>query len=591
MNEMPKQNRGRKWQRRLLVGLAMMVTLVALFYLEEDWRGKRAWEVFKQEMEAKGMVLDWDKFVPSPVPDDQNFFTASTNILLRFKKAQGDAESDAAAQCSWLRINYDKAFPSYANTKTNPLLVAVVDVVLANAPGRDTGAHDLVVKFNDPGTAELVRGLMQKTLGRSIQGAAGFLFSEFQLSNIAPARIELEAASKPSVAVMENFIPQDLITNLGQLRIEADTNDNALRFRVLLSDVKVTASAADYLKWTDQFVPALDEVREALKRPYALLPGDYSQPTLVPIPNFVELRAVAQTLAQRAQCDFLLGRPEDALREITLIHDLCRMLKRIPPGQPITLVESMINVAIAGLYANTVADGLRLHAWKEPQLAALQAQLKDDDLISPVVASLSGEQAATCFSMLHSTPELTKALWGDKSFVQRLKDPAYRFFIFAPRGWLYQNAISHVRHSQAAVACYDASNQLIFPKPMNAWPGANLNFHSPYSFLEAVYLPNMSHAAQRTAYNQTWVNEAMVACALERCKLARGEYPETLEALVPQYIDALPHDVIGGQPLHYRRASDGTYVLYSVGWDEVDEGGTPGPANDLAKEDWVWNHY
>ena len=37
----------------------------------------------------------------------------------------------------------------------------------------------------------------------------------------------------------------------------------------------------------------------------------------------------------------------------------------------------MINVAIAGLYVKTIADGLREHAWQEPQLAALQEQLKE----------------------------------------------------------------------------------------------------------------------------------------------------------------------------------------------------------------------
>ena len=94
---------------------------------------------------------------------------------------------------------------------------------------------------------------------------------------------------------------------------------------------------------------------------------------------------------------------------------MCRILKRTPPGKPMTLVESMINVAIAGLYSATVADGLHLRAWQEPQLLALEEQLKADDLISPVVASLNSEEAATCISnMLNMTPDLRKRrFWGD----------------------------------------------------------------------------------------------------------------------------------------------------------------------------------
>ena len=47
---------------------------------------------------------------------------------------------------------------------------------------------------------------------------------------------------------------------------------------------------------------------------------------------------------------------------------------------------------------------------------------------------------------------------------------------------------------------------------------------------------------------------ARVAIALERYRLAHGAYPESLDVLAPQFIAQLPHDIINGQPLHYRRA-------------------------------------
>jgi hypothetical protein len=575
----------RQTQRRGLIGLVGLVTLVAIFYLEEDWRGKRAWETFKQDAEAKGVVLDWDKFIPAPVPDDENFFTASTNIALRFKKPQGDAETERAAGNPWLHIIYDtNSFPVFNNTKAAPLLVANIVVVLP--PGLAGGSHNPALTLTDPGTRAQVGQTIQTTIGRTAYGAAGFEFSELQLSNLAPARILLEADAPPALADIENLLPPDLATNLGHVRVETGADKDT--FRVLLADVRVT-TAADYLKWSDQFVPAFDEVREALKRPDAILPGDYSQPALIPVPNFVTMRTVAQTLAQRAQCDFLLNRPDEALHELTLVHDFCRILKRPPVGKPITLVESMINVAIAGLYAGMVADGLRLHAWKEPQLAALEQQLKEDDLSRWVIASLEGEEVYSSFNMLNPTPELIKALWGNIPLRQKLKDPSYIFFEFAPHGWLYQNAIVHVTHMQSAIQCFDVSNQLIFPQKMDAWAKSwPVRSTDPYSFLEAFYLPNMSKATQRTADMQTMVNEAEVACALERFHLAHGEYPETLDGLVPQFIEATPHDIIGGQPLHYRRTDDGKFLLYSIGWNETDDGGVPGTDSDMTKGDWVW---
>ena len=85
-------------------------------------------------------------------------------------------------------------------------------------------------------------------------------------------------------------------------------------------------------------------------------------------------------------------------------------------------------------------------------------------------------------------------------------------------------------------------------------------------------------------------------CALERYKLASGRYPETLDALVPQFIGKLPHDIIGGKPLHYRRTGDGKFVLYSIGWNEKDDGGVVVfrknslTAVDTEKGDWVWQY-
>src|SRR2546425_522428 len=83
------------------------------------------------------------------------------------------------------------------------------------------------------------------------------------------------------------------------------------------------------------------------ERPYERMAGDYQQPVSMPIPNFVTIRMVAQMLTQRAQCYLLMGQPDLALQELTLVHDLCRLLEAKPTGKPMTLVAAMIHVAVA----------------------------------------------------------------------------------------------------------------------------------------------------------------------------------------------------------------------------------------------------
>ena len=97
------------------------------------------------------------------------------------------------------------------------------------------------------------------------------------------------------------------------------------------------------------------------------------------------------------------------------------------------------------------------------------------------------------------------------------------------------------------------------------------------------------------AFAQSSVDLARVACAVERYRLAHGEFPATLDALSPQFIVKVPYDIINDQPLHYQRKEDGHFLLYSVGWNGTDDGGTFAlkpyavrAVPDPEKGDWVW---
>lgn len=69
----PKPGKFVRILRRVLFVLACLITLVAILVVEENWRGKRAWDKFRTEWEAKGEKFDVKSFVPPAVPDDENF--------------------------------------------------------------------------------------------------------------------------------------------------------------------------------------------------------------------------------------------------------------------------------------------------------------------------------------------------------------------------------------------------------------------------------------------------------------------------------------------------------------------------------------
>jgi len=206
---------------------------------------------------------------------------------------------------------------------------------------------------------------------------------------INPARITVRSANVPCVQEVEAFFPGPLPrfrAASGLRALPSGTNS----FRVF-ADPPRFCSAEDYLARTDPGKPAFDLMREALKRPYARMDGDYHRAVISPPRNFVGVRIVSQTLAQRAQAYLLLGQPEQALEEVTLLH-----LSAVVEADPLILVGAMIETAITAIYVEVVRDGLRMGAWREPQLIALQRQLETIHLGPLLVDGLSNERLAKC---------------------------------------------------------------------------------------------------------------------------------------------------------------------------------------------------
>jgi hypothetical protein len=117
---------------------------------------------------------------------------------------------------------------------------------------------------------------------------------------------------------------------------------------------------------------------------------------------------------------------------------------------------------------------------------------------------------------------------------------------------------------------------------------------NPQNCMAFMTLPTSGFAAQTVVRINNTIDLANVACALERYHLEHGEYPETLTALSPQYLEKIPPDVVDGQPLHYHRTSNGRFILYSVGWNGQDDGGVVGLNDhgrlDFYQGDWVWQY-
>jgi hypothetical protein len=75
----------------------------------------------------------------------------------------------------------------------------------------------------------------------------------------------------------------------------------------------------------------------------------------------------------------------------------------------------------------------------------------------------------------------------------------------------------------------------------------------------------------------------VVAIAIQQFRLRENKPPQALSELVPEFLPAIPIDPYDGQPLKYDLNSN-RYVVYSVGNNRQDDGGSVANAADLGAE-------
>jgi len=357
--------------------------------------------------------------------------------------------------------------------------------------------------------------------------------------------------------------------------------------------VQPQTPAADVLLALSGFDPALEELRQASLRPQARLPLNYEKGLEVVgdfLPWLAEEKRCAQFLQLRILAELDAGQSQQALEDVKLLLRVIDTTR----DQPF-LISHLVRIAMQAIALQPVYEGLAQHRWNDAQLAEIETALAAQDFLADFKSALRGER--TCAIDAFETMRLTRE---DKSFIEKnsATETVTNSLRWLPSAFFYQNELAFARmYEQFVLPLADLTNRTISLATYRAGQEnfqEQTNHFSPYKIQARMAFPSVCKSVLRFAISQTQVDEARVACALERFRLAHGNYPETLDALAPQCIDKLPHDVINGQPLHYRRADDGKYILYSVGWNEADDGGivsfTKTDRVDSEKGDWVWQY-
>jgi len=316
------------------------------------------------------------------------------------------------------------------------------------------------------------------------------------------------------------------------------------------------------------------------------------------LPHLARLKGSSQYLSLHANAALKAGDRETTLEDVKLLFRLIESIR----DEPI-VISQLVRIAMLSDALQPVWEGLAQRQWTEVELSAIGSTLGTLDFLADYHHAVRGERAFNLWGLdyirkmgiagLHEM-----GLERQDSEPPELKQLLMRVtFPLIPSGWFDQDKLylcrMYEKHLLPLVmlqerrvvshAAIEQANSALVP------PGG-----SPYYGFSRLLLPSLGGYAEKSARAKSSVDLARVACALERYRVANGQFPDTLDALAPKFIAKLPHDVINGQSLNYRRTDDGQFVLYSVGLNGTDDGGTVVLTKngnlDQNKGDWVWRY-
>jgi len=334
---------------------------------------------------------------------------------------------------------------------------------------------------------------------------------------------------------------------------------------------------------------SLRELRAALKQPSPNAGfqtnyfGSWKSSILKPRMHLV--RSAASWLAGGALVALHDGQQAAALANIQAIAGLADLHR-----EEYELASQMLRMEVARLGLHLTWEALQKEGWNDEQLLALQHCWEKLDLLEALERGMEGER---CFGMearrmlressgrleerLGETTTKPSESKGKRLFNHAL---ARRLLVgtYAENDWLFYLRFMQAEVEDARALRANRKWKEIADSLRAREVQINKMFDSPMRFLHLLSLtaiPNF-HGAYRTASRtETERRLAVTAIALKRYQLKRGNNAPSLEALVTEFLAAVPNDCMSGQPLCYRVNAGGTFTLYSVGDDGKDDGGNP----------------
>ena len=268
------------------------------------------------------------------------------------------------------------------------------------------------------------------------------------------------------------------------------------------------------------------------------------------------------------------GQDADAAEDVRTGLRLAGLARQLPDVRSTARIQTLVTRSLQPLW-----EGLSQHAWTGPQLAGFQRDLAEFNLLADftnAVRRVSLAYIEVWSAIAEGTRSPVAVPSADGGYMGE------SVWQLQPRAWWLENGVELYNVGRITIEQVDAaSGRIQQPEIWSELNGLPLDSSCVQLFQQSFWWgPNPGSIA----FAQTSVNQAILACALERFRLAKGVYPESLEQLVPLLLDHIPHDAVSGRPILYEPGERGSFILRGVGPNGTDD------RKKKYSDDWLWTY-
>ncbi len=315
--------------------------------------------------------------------------------------------------------------------------------------------------------------------------------------------------------------------------------------------------------------PVLARLREAAKAPVLDVEIDYTQGFSMKLPFVGPLLVSGQYLGKESLLLLHQGDTGTVIENIVTQLRLAGMMFRQP-----VLINQLVAISLVGIAQVSTWEVLQANPTAQ-ELLTLQAAWESINVLDQFANTLRVERAAgiTAFSLSPKELHTLSAMASTSTRVSNLLEQVplgFRLLVYGP-----SDQRKLIRDYQTLIDLFESkANGSLFLSE-SARIEKDVASSGLTRIISRLTFPSMSGALRKMALTDATQKLTVAAIAIRRFQLNHdGQPPESLAALVPAYLSAVPIDWMDGQPLRYRREGDG-FLLYAVGDNGVDDGGDP----------------